>query len=169
MATFDRREIVSALTRKGFRLEESSGRHDTLIFEHGAKKDTIRTEVSRGSAYKEIGDPLLGMMKRDLSLTRDQFYGLIKCPLKREDLLEIYRSKGLLPPREPKVQKSEPLSKERREEVKEKIEDTLNKPGVDEEVARRLSILYGIFEDGRPTTDHAEAVEDVLEKVSEES
>lgn len=163
MATFDRRKIISSLKKKGFRVEDSSGRHDTLVFDHDEKNDTIRTEVSRGSCYKEIGSNLLGLMKRDLNLSRDQFHGLIRCPVDEDDLILIYKNKGLIPSRKPKVRKE--ISKDKKEEALEKIENALNDTGVNQDVIPDLSRLHGIIKNGKPSKRHMEELEHILEDI----
>jgi len=75
-----RDDIVSALTRKGFKKE--GGDHEYFIYWNLDGKKTIKkTKVSRGSSYKTIGDDLLGKMSKQVGLTKKLFLELVDCTL----------------------------------------------------------------------------------------
>jgi hypothetical protein len=90
--TFRSEAIARALLAKGFR--EVQGRHRKFILWHQGKPTSIRTELSHGS--KEVGAPLLSMMKRQLRLeTIDQLKALIECPMEGEDYIAFLKNKGV--------------------------------------------------------------------------
>lgn len=80
------------LLRKGFK--EVNTDHKMLIFHHRGKKTAVHTKVSHG--IKEIGDPLIGLMAKQIRLSKSQFKGVVECTVKEDDLIEIYSEQGLL-------------------------------------------------------------------------
>jgi DNA-binding FadR family transcriptional regulator len=78
------REVLSGLKRKGF-IEEREGHHVFLIYESRAGLRTeVRTRLSHQSGGSDINDQLLGLMARQLKLSRRELEQLIDCPLSRE-------------------------------------------------------------------------------------
>jgi predicted RNA binding protein YcfA (HicA-like mRNA interferase family) len=88
MTQIKTRDIRSALAKKGF--EEVDTDHHIYIYIFEGKKTGIKTKVSHSS--KEIGDPLISEMKKQLKLSKSQFIELVNCPLTKEDLQNIYSS-----------------------------------------------------------------------------
>lgn len=84
------RAIRSGLKAKGF--EEFENDHTFLLLVVDGKRSSIRTKLSHGET--DCNDPLLGMMARQLRLSRRQFEDLVNCPLSREGYLSILREKG---------------------------------------------------------------------------
>ena len=85
------RDIDKALRKKGFR-REMDGKHIHYFFP-GANggKSGIFTSISHGMGSTTIGDTLLGLMTRQLHLTKKQFLDLIDCPISEEDYRTILR------------------------------------------------------------------------------
>lgn len=79
-----RTDIHSALLKKGF--DESSGRDHTFFvyYTSDGKKSQINTKTSLGTSHKDIGDPLVGQMAKQLRLTSKQFRELVGCTLDQE-------------------------------------------------------------------------------------
>lgn len=92
MASHKNSRIRKVLLRKGFR--EVNTDHKMLIFHHQGKKTAIHTKVSHG--VKEIGDPLIGLMAKQIHLSKSQFEGVIECSVKEADLIAFYAEQGLL-------------------------------------------------------------------------
>jgi len=90
------KDIDQALRKKGFR-REMDGKHIHYFFSgsHG-KKSGIFTLTSHGMGSTAIGDPLLGLMARQLHLTKKQFLDFIDCPLDEEKYREILHEAGLI-------------------------------------------------------------------------
>jgi hypothetical protein len=84
------RDVAAGLRKKGF--VERANRHKRYVLWVKEKKTAIFTEISHGE--KEIGDPLLGVMARQLKISRSQFLDLIDCPLSREEYAEHLRKAG---------------------------------------------------------------------------
>lgn len=91
MASFKAKDIESALSKKGFQAKPD-GHHRLYVYYLEDGKTAARTFISHGK--KDYGDVLLSRMKTQLNLTKDQLHNLIKCPLKKEELREIYNSKN---------------------------------------------------------------------------
>ena len=82
MTTRDRKDIESALVKKGF--DKDDTHHHCFIYKTIAGQITdIRTRTSHGSGHKTIGDPLLGQMAKQVRLTKSQFLELVDCPMDR--------------------------------------------------------------------------------------
>lgn len=92
----DRREITSALQRKGFQKKSKKRDHDFFFLQRDDLNEPVYTKVSRGSKHKEIGDNLLGRMSRQLHLTRSEFDDLVECPMSAEDYLRTLVKRGVL-------------------------------------------------------------------------
>jgi hypothetical protein len=91
MATRKRNDVKSALTRKGFTLED--GDHHYYFFTFNGQQ-IVRTKVSHGSKYKDLADPLLGQMARQCHLSKNRFLELIDCPLSQQDYERILQEQG---------------------------------------------------------------------------
>lgn len=92
----DKREIESALAKKGFKRREKSG-HTYFYHIFKGKETGIRTYTSRGSKYKSYGRELLGAMKKQLRLSSSvQLRDLVKCPMSGDDYNEILKKLGFL-------------------------------------------------------------------------
>ena len=75
------KKIDQSLRKKGFR-REMDGKHIHYFFsESGGKKFGIFTLMSHGMDSAAIGDPLLGLMARQLHITKTQFLDFIDCTL----------------------------------------------------------------------------------------
>lgn len=81
MSPMKARSIASGLEAKGFR---RSDKHH--VFFHlwvGGLKTAVHTRISHGE--KEIGDPLVSAMSRDVKLSRKDFARLIDCPMSQQE------------------------------------------------------------------------------------
>lgn len=93
----DRRRLESALTSKGFVLNDD-GDHRWFHHQVNGRETGIATFTSRGSNYKVYGDSLLKQIKLQLKLgTTREVYDLLTCQMSEEKYLEILRSKGCIP------------------------------------------------------------------------
>ena len=82
MAVRSKRDVESALKKKGFRQDEGD-HHWFIYWTADGLKTTIRTKTSHGST-KDLGDGLLKEMARQLRTDKGNFLDLIDCPLSRE-------------------------------------------------------------------------------------
>jgi hypothetical protein len=77
-----RDQIISSLTKKGFRQDD--GDHINLIYvRQDGKTSSKRTKISRGTSHKEVSDINLGLMAKQIGLTKRQFEQLVDCPMDR--------------------------------------------------------------------------------------
>ncbi len=100
-------KVAGGLEKKGFRRRESD--HTFFHLYVRDKKTVIHTKISHGA--KEIGDKLLGMMARQVRLSRQQFLELVDCPMKHEDYvkrLEAIKAVGVDEPMGPSSSQAEP-------------------------------------------------------------
>jgi len=87
------RDIDSSLRKKGFR-REMDGKHIHYFFaDSDGKHSGIFTLMSHGMGSTAISDPLLGLMARQLHLTKALFLDLIDCSLNEDQYREILRKK----------------------------------------------------------------------------
>lgn len=86
------REVIAGLTRKGFQASEND--HTFLHLFVDGRKTIVYTKVSHGE--KEIGDKLLGLMARQLRLSKREFLDLVECPLSEDAYILLLRAKGVV-------------------------------------------------------------------------
>lgn len=93
-------KVAGGLEKKGFRRRQSD--HTFFHLYVRDKKPVIHTKISHGA--KEISDKLLGMMARQVRLSRQQFVELVDCPMNHEDYvkyLETIKAVGIDEPTRP--------------------------------------------------------------------
>lgn len=83
----DAKDIAAGLVKKGFAPRE--GDHAFYHLVVNGKKTIISTKISHGE--KEIRDKLLGIMARQLKLSKRDFINLVDCPLTAEEYLAMLR------------------------------------------------------------------------------
>jgi len=93
--TLKRNEIDSALTTKGFCKVDRKKDHYYYYLKVDGIDVGIFTKISRGSKAREIGEPLLSIMAKQLKINKKQFIAFVDCTVKYRDYLEILRGKGI--------------------------------------------------------------------------
>jgi hypothetical protein len=94
MGTVEREQVVSALTSKGFVLEERD--HIFLFLRVDGRKTGIYTYVSRGKSHRVLSDDILTFMKKQLRLdTKRQLLELVECPMDLAAYIALLRARGL--------------------------------------------------------------------------
>jgi len=78
MATMKVFDIKAALRKKGF-VEEANRDHVFFTFFNNGMKTSIRTKISHGE--KDIRDPLIKAMSKQVHLDKSDFTMLVECPL----------------------------------------------------------------------------------------
>ena len=86
MSSLKTRIIIQNLTKKGF-IENRAGDHIFLAYIVNKKKTAIRTKVSH--SHSEIGDALIGMMAKQVKLSKADFIKFAECEISEAE----YRSK----------------------------------------------------------------------------
>jgi len=94
VSAYPTRVIETALARKRFQLEQTH--HRILQLFVGGAKTRVRTRISHGA--REYGDQLLGLMWRELHLTRKELEALIQCPMSAEAYVDILVARGAIRP-----------------------------------------------------------------------
>jgi len=85
----DRRDIETALEKKGFtRTSDGDHRYFTFYTE-GGKKTSVWTKTSHGSAYKTLGDKLISAMAKQCGMTNAQFQQFVECTISHKGLETI--------------------------------------------------------------------------------
>lgn len=87
----DSRKVQNSLKSKGFRTNKK-GDHIRFCYIYQGSRTKYKTKISHG--HKSIGDNLISLMARQLELSKDQFIGVVECPVSKENLLNIYLEKG---------------------------------------------------------------------------
>jgi hypothetical protein len=88
----ERDELESALSRKGF---EKKNTHHTLYFLiAGGKKTSVFTKLSHGSTYREYSDSLVGVVARQMGLTKSELSKFVECTITREGYVDLLRERG---------------------------------------------------------------------------
>jgi predicted transcriptional regulator len=85
----DKARIEKSLTKKGFIKRDNDHRY--FIYETiDGERTEISTKTSHGSS-KSIGDSLIAEMAKQCRLKKEEFLGLINCPLNRKKYEDILR------------------------------------------------------------------------------
>lgn len=93
MGAYDTTKLIRSLTSKGY--QRGSGKdHKFYVFFHDGKPTPIKTHVSHSK--DPIREVLQGPIKKQTHLTQQQLNDLYACPLKYEDIVEIYKNLGLI-------------------------------------------------------------------------
>lgn len=86
----DAKDVAAGLSKKGFAARNS---HHTFFHLYvDGKKRAVYTKISHGT--REIDDKLLGMMARQVGLSKRDFHDLIDCPLSSDDYVKLLRAAG---------------------------------------------------------------------------
>jgi hypothetical protein len=88
----ERETIRAALTRKGFR-EKSAGHIQLYLFVDG-KKTSVFTRLSHGSGHREYSDDLVGMVARQIGLTKGEFVEFVDCRLEFVPYVGLLRQRS---------------------------------------------------------------------------
>ena len=98
-----REEIEAGLQKKGFRLRAKSKSKSQKRKDHryydlwvDGKLTGISTHVSTGTKYKELGEPLISKMAKQLKLSKSDFQLLIACPMTIEDYKLVLKRQRVL-------------------------------------------------------------------------
>ena len=93
-----RKIIEASLKQKGF-VQENKRDHRMFFLYYEGKKTGIFTKTSHGSKYKDIGDELLGKMKRQVGLkTNKEARDLFRCPMSRDEYIQILIERNIIIP-----------------------------------------------------------------------
>ena len=85
------RNVDSALQRKGF-FRDSDGDHvHYYLLRSTGERTSVKTKISHGMQGSTICAKLIGLMARQLRLTKKQFLDLIDYPLDEEGYRTILR------------------------------------------------------------------------------
>jgi len=80
-----RNDIHSSLNKKGFTEVPNKDHTYFVYFTVNGKKSHINTKTSHGTNHKDIGDPIIAQMAKQLKLTNKQFRDLVGCSIDRAD------------------------------------------------------------------------------------
>ena len=82
------KDIISSMTKKGFKLDVD-GKHKRLIYMHNGKISSIVTHYSHSS--DQIGDFLIRKMADQIKISKKQFLQLIECTLSADGYLQLVK------------------------------------------------------------------------------
>jgi hypothetical protein len=87
--------IEASFLKKGF-LPKPGGDHYRYVYATtDGRKISVHTKVSRGTAHKNISDPLLALMARQCKLAKPDFLALVDCPMPRDGYAEKLKQQGV--------------------------------------------------------------------------
>ena len=96
MPTLKRKKLCGSLRSKGF-AEREGGSHMVYHLWVDGKDRGIKTTVSRGTAYKTLGAPLVAAIRRQLCLeTFEELEELVQCPLTKDGYAALLRQRGCI-------------------------------------------------------------------------
>jgi hypothetical protein len=94
MADVRGNRVHRALSIKGFEPKDG-GKHILYHYYHEGKKTQVYTFMSRPPGM--LNDYLISNMAKQTKLDKKDFLDLVECRLKKEGLLQIYLSEGIVP------------------------------------------------------------------------
>lgn len=89
----DRRDLESALSKKGFEMEQGDHRYYTLVVD--GKETAVGTMVSMGTKSKELGPPMVSTIAKQLRLTKEELKRFVACNMSEQDYIQHLRSCGV--------------------------------------------------------------------------
>jgi hypothetical protein len=92
MASIKTNDIRNGLIRKGF--VQDNRHHKYYIMYVDGVKTKVRTRISHGES--EINDALINKMKKQVHLSKEDFFRLVECPLSKEGYIEILIREGTI-------------------------------------------------------------------------
>ena len=96
MAGIARVDLEASLTRKGFKTREGSS-HKVYSYWSGGKKTSVRTFISRGSAYKNYSGRILSDVRKQMKLDADQeLVDFVSCELSEPGYNAILTRKSII-------------------------------------------------------------------------
>lgn len=93
MTAFTDNQVRSALSRKGFKKENTHHKYYYFYDDEG-KRTSVRTYVSHSG--HDIGDSLIKKMAHQTHLEKKQFEQFIECTLSKEKYCKLLKEKGII-------------------------------------------------------------------------
>jgi len=91
----EKKKIEKALLNKGFKVRNND--HEFFHFVYNNKITAIRTKLSFGSKYKDIGESILNSIKMQLFFDRKKdLLSFIDCTYTQNDYISLLLGKGKL-------------------------------------------------------------------------
>lgn len=95
MSVLDGKKTYKAMCSKGFTVTEQGGKdHKRIEFWHEGKLSRSRTKFSHNN--QDLDDSLIGLISKQVGLTKKQFLAFAECTLTQEAYIEILRAQKLL-------------------------------------------------------------------------
>lgn len=89
-----RDRLEAALLNKGFAHDaDKAPDHIWFRLYDGTKKTAVTTKVSRGSSHKDLSDPIVSAIARQIGLTKKELGSYVACTLSAADYLSLMRSR----------------------------------------------------------------------------
>lgn len=95
MGNVKRREVESALCKKGFRKSNGDHRH-FIYYTCNNKKTSVWTKISHGSSHRDLSQDILHRMAHQCQLPYRDFKKLINCPMSRQEYEEFLVQQGFV-------------------------------------------------------------------------
>jgi len=86
--------VISALTKKGFKEYSSKKDHLYFHFIYEGREYPIRTKISHGSGYADLGNPLIALMAKQMMLSKQQFLEFVQCHISKDGYVQILKEIG---------------------------------------------------------------------------
>ncbi len=93
MTTRDKRKVESALTRKGFRKDDTH-HHRFIHYTADGKATGIRTHTSHGNRPKALDNRLIKNMAEQCSLSKSDFLRLVDCDMTGDEYQQLVAARS---------------------------------------------------------------------------
>lgn len=83
-----RQDLAGALKAKGFE-EDASRDHDFYFLLLDGRKQATFTKLSRGTNHRDLGDPLVSKIARQLHLNKLELQSFVQCSISAADYVRL--------------------------------------------------------------------------------
>lgn len=97
--SIDRRDLASALGKKGFASDgsEKNKDHDFFYFVVDGRKSQVYTKLSRGTDYKTLGNGIVAKIAKQMRLSKKELHTFVECSLTKEGYAQKLYDLGVIP------------------------------------------------------------------------
>ncbi len=92
--TRTRKAVEAALEKKGF-VREDGDHHYFYLVDDAGRRTGVFTKTSHSPKHKDLSDPLLGEMAKQVRLTKRDFLRLVDCSLDEGEYRKRIRALGV--------------------------------------------------------------------------
>ena len=94
--TIKRDKVISSMKKKGFEVTNKKKDHYYCTLKVNGKLTSIRTRISAGSNYNQLGIDIITGMSKDLKMDKNIFLEFVDCTYTYDNYITALTTKNLL-------------------------------------------------------------------------